>query len=155
MTYNINKKSLIKLDKLSFEKYKYLKNIYISYDKNDKNIYYIYICLTEKKVIKFYKVNAQDWKLEKMKDKIKEETKGYYKNCIYIGKSQFATVDNEEKLVKIWKKNENIFLNIKGISFSNGINHLLFVNNEYLVVSSFYGNIYFINNNTLDIEKKL
>ena len=139
MTYDVNKHSLIKLDKLSFEKYKYLKNIYISNDKNDKNIYYIYICLTEKKVIKFYKVNAQDWKLEKMKDKIKEETKGYYKNCIYIGKSQFATVDNEEKLVKIWKKNENIFLNIKEIYiFSNTIDNLLFVNNEYLVVSSFY-----------------
>ena len=154
MTYDIKKNSLIKLDKLSFEKYKQIENIYISNDKNDKDIYYIYICLTEKKVIKFYKVNAQVWKLEKMKDKIKEKTKGYYKNCIYIGKSQFATVDNEEK-EKILKKNENIFLNIKEILFSNEIHHLLFVNNEYLVVSSFYKNIYFINNNSLDIEKKL
>ena len=155
MTYDTNIDSLIKLDKISFKKYKYIEYIYVSNDKNDKNIYYIYICLKEKKVIKFLKVNVRDWKLEKMKDKIKEKTKGYFINCIYIGKSQFATVDNKNNSVKIWKKNENIFLNIKEIEFSDEIHNLLFVNNEYLVVPSLYKYIYFINNNTLDIEKQL
>ena len=93
-----------------------------------------------------------------MEEEIKDKTEGSFNLCIYAGKKKLATVDGEhEKIIKIWKKNkkENSYSNIKKINLSiYYISDLLFVSNEYLVVSNGY-NIIFINNNDFNIVKKL
>jgi hypothetical protein len=133
MTYNKKKNSLIKLDSLPFEKV--INSISISNDKDDKNIYYLYICLKHKKVVKFCKINIKNKKIKKSKEKIKEEKKGSFDKCIYIENNQFATYDWVEESIKIWKKNKDtkLYSNIKEINLSSYIDNLFFVNNECLV----------------------
>ena len=93
-----------------------------------------------------------------MEEEIKDKSKGSFKICIYVGNKNLATVDGEHELIiKIWKKNkkENIYSNIKKIDLSiYYIRDLLFVSNEYLVISG-SDKIIFINNNDFNTVKKL
>ena len=153
ITFDINQKSLIELASLNCGKE---ANIFsFSNDKDDKNIYYLYYCLKRKKVVLFFKVDIKDCIIEKMEEKIKEEEKGYFNHCIYIGKKKLATVDKWGKSIKIWKKKKNKYSKINKINISKEIDDLLFVNNECLVVSTFGNKIFFIDNNDFNIEKKL
>ena len=156
MTYDIKKYSLIKL--ASFSLKKKIKHFSFAKDKENKDICYIYVCLAKKKVVNIFKVNIKKKVIEKLEEEIKDKTEGSFNLCIYAGKKKLATVDGEhEIIIKIWKKNkkENSYSNIKKINLSiYYISDLLFVSNEYLVVSNGY-NIIFINNNDFNIVKKL
>jgi hypothetical protein len=153
MTYDIKKYSLINLASFSIKaKIQYFS---FSKDKDNKDIYYIYVCLSKEKVVKIFKANIKEKIIEKMEEEIKDKNKGNFSLCIYVGKKKLATADGD--IIKIWKKNkkENSYSNIKEINLSiYYINNLLFVSNEYLVVST-EDDIIFINNNEFNIVKKL
>ena len=156
LTYDIKKDSLIKLALFSLK----TKINYFSFsnDKINKDIYYLYTCLAKEKVVKIFKANMKEKVIEKMEEEIKDKSKGSFKICIYVGNQNLATVDGEHELIiKIWKKNkkENIYSNIKKIDLSiYYIRDLLFVSNEYLVISG-SDKIIFINNNDFNTVKKL
>ena len=156
LTYDIKKHSLIKLAFFSLKQK--IQHFSFSNDKDNKDIYYIYVCLAKEKVIKIFKANIKEKVIEKMEEEIKDKNKGNFDLCIYAGKKKLATVDGEdEQIIKIWKKNEkeNIYSNIKKIDLSiYYIRDLLFVSNEYLVVSN-DGIIIFINNNDFNETKRL
>ena len=153
MTYDIKKYSLINLASFSIKaKIQYFS---FSKDKDNKDIYYIYVCLSKEKVVKIFKANIKEKIIEKMEEEIKDKNKGNFSFCIYVGKKKLATADGD--IIKIWKKNkkENSYSNIKEINLSiYYINNLLFVSNENLVVSTEH-DIIFINNNEFNLVKKL
>ena len=153
LTYDIKSDSLIKLAFFSLKQK--IRHFSFSNDKDNKDIYYIYVCLEKEKVIKIFKANIKEKVIEKMEEEIKDKNNGSFDLCIYAGKEKLATVDKE--YIKIWKKNknENSYSNIKKINFSKYyIQDLLFVSNEYLVVSGGHI-IIFINNNDFKIVKRL
>ena len=99
MTCDNIKNSLIELDSVVLEND--INNYSFSNDKDDKNIYYIYICLAEKRLIKFFKANLKDEKIEKMEEIIKGEKSRSFQHCIYVGENKLATVGYIENTIEI------------------------------------------------------
>ena len=152
ITYDIKKNILMEKNYFIFQKD--IESVSFYNDKNDKDIYYIFACLMNERVVEIFKLNIKYWDIEIMKEKIEEKEQGCFMLCKYVGNNQLATIDDIGTGIDIWRKNkEEGYSKIKRINLCSI--ELLFVNNESLVVPSNEEKIVFFNNKDFNEEKTL
>ena len=158
-------------DEINIGKY---SNYEISHFTYDKDLNTINEIGNSRKIIKNKKLSSITkiikFKKSKYEIKEKENGKGCFVKCIYVGNKFIATINKEEfkemnedkedevkqYVINIWEKkiNENIYLNIKKYKNLNEVYNIIYANNECLI-SHNYNKIIFYNINDFEIENKI
>ena len=104
----------------------------ISFSLNKRKIY---ICLSNKKIVKILDFDIDNENLKICEEEIKneyEQNKHFIK-CIELANNLVAVSDEESIL--IWKNNDKKYLKIKTIELNEYPLDLLFINNDYFIFS--------------------
>ena len=144
--YNNNKNSFSIRKQINFPEKIYSLNF--SPDKEK-----IYVCLEDKKSIKFINYNSINNNLELSEEKIEINSNEHFKKCIYINDNCLLTID--KLIIYLWLKEEfnpNKYLNINKIKLNEELYDICLINDDNLIFSQKL-KIIFLNLKNFSVEK--
>ena len=118
-----------------------LENTEIEFDDDIESITFssnkdkIYVCLSDKKIIKIFNCDLKNEIMELNQNEIKEEDVGddKYLKCIELPNNILAALEEEAKIISLW--NLDNYSNIEKISINETIGDILLINSDFFISS--------------------